>query len=275
MISVSAKALDGFLDEILDTPAIVNEPPLDPNVQIGGDTSLDVDVSCPKNNAELQASVGKLVKRIPDSMSSTAFRKLAATVKHTTTEENKMSKEQRFNEAVIRGQIRRIIAEMNPHDASFTDDEAEPAFVRKAYSSTYIGGAEFNQIAKEFGLSIAGAKRAFREALMKAQFLGKMIEDDPTFSERLDEIVLGAIDDYIKKLVSTGEVTSEEEELLRSHADMVTDLDGFREFLESYIKKEMKDTLGEKGWAERYEFEKYGDEADFSKFRRYLDKTIK
>ena len=53
--------------------------------------------------------------------------------------------------------------------------------------------------------------------------------------------MLNAVGDYINELVETGEMTDEEEELMRRHPRIVADGEGFREFFAPYVKKLVRD----------------------------------
>ena len=46
--------------------------------------------------------------------------------------------------------------------------------------------------------------------------------------------------DYIEYLKKSGELTSADVQLMQDHPNIVSGLDGFREFLDKYIKREMK-----------------------------------
>lgn len=145
----------------------------------------------------------------------------------------------------------------NPNDPNVGDgipDEpesgeqvtAEPASSgdeskRKAYKSTAlggmsdVGGASFEQIAKELGFSIAGAKQAVDKALEKARFLLNDMDD-----EDREILTLTAMNDYIKYLTKSGELTPADIQLMKDHPDIVRELDGFREFLHNHIRRARK-----------------------------------
>lgn len=134
-----------------------------------------------------------------------------------------------------------------PSEPNLADDSQEtevpssqPA-KRRAYKTTAIGGmsdvqgASFEQIAKELGFSVAGAKQAVDKALEKAQWLAQGIEGDD-----LEILVLTALNDYVKYLTKSGELTPADIQLMKGHPDIVRELDGFREFLHSAIRKARK-----------------------------------
>ena len=106
---------------------------------------------------------------------------------------------------------------------------------RKNVMQTDVGGASFKDIAKELGYaSESGAKQAAEKAMAKVKFTADM---DP---DQLQIVVLTAMSDYIDFLKGSGELDAEEVNLMKDHPDIVSELDGFREFLDKYIKREMK-----------------------------------
>lgn len=134
---------------------------------------------------------------------------------------------------------------------------AEEPVKRHAYKSTAIGGvsdvggASFDQIAKELGFSIAGAKQAVDKALEKARFLGSMDDDDREI------LVLTSMNDYVKRmsktpdldvlkdlarklyvsyLNSSEELTPADLQLMQDHPGIVSDLDGFKEYEAEFMK---------------------------------------
>ena len=108
---------------------------------------------------------------------------------------------------------------------------------RKNVMMTDVAGASFQQIADELGFAVSGAKQAVDKALAKVQWLTNVAQTNP---EDLDIMTLNAMNDYITYLNKSGELTSEDVELMRSHPDIVQSLDGFREFLDKYIRKARK-----------------------------------
>lgn len=184
--------------------------------------------------------------------------------------------ERRFKKGVgdlKSGMGKAISAYENPKvdpDDPAQDVEDRPQGGRgRAYKSTAIGGmssvdydetageskpASFEDIAKELGFAVSGAKQAVDKALLKAQWVAKLVDyENPHMSDDLDIIVLGAINDYIKKLSKAGVVqsdklsdpdddviTSADIQLMKDHPDIVEEMPGFREFLHGVIKKAMK-----------------------------------
>ncbi len=150
---------------------------------------------------------------------------------------------------------------VDPADAP--ESGAGPA-QKRAYKSTAIGnmadvqGATFEQIAQELGFAVSGAKQAVDKALKKARFVSSLSDDslegDIGEGDDLEVMTLMAMNDYIKMLArgaenpsvdpETGQpeepLTAADIKLMKDHPDIVRELDGFREFLHSYIRKAMK-----------------------------------
>ena len=171
-----------------------------------------------------------------------------------------------------RGMGKAVDAYENPKpDPEDPVEEPAPQGGRgRAYKSTALGGmsgvdydeeagerkpASFEEIATELGFSVAGAKQAVDKALLKAQWVAKLVDyDNPHMSDDLDIIVLSAMSDYIKKLSKAAvpsdklsdpdnddePLTSADIQLMKDHPDIVEDMPGFREFLHTQIKKAMR-----------------------------------
>ena len=159
-------------------------------------------------------------------------------------------------EYALRKEIRKALRETYPNyeyygsdhygDASSDeDDELEqseygPSGKRKAYKDDAFGqidgGDTLELVAKELGMSIAGAKRL---AGVSAQKM-KSLYYDMEMNDNVILITLGAIRDYIDFLKSSGELTPADVQFLTDHPSHISELDGFREFLSPYIKKYLK-----------------------------------
>lgn len=142
-------------------------------------------------------------------------------------------------------------AEEEPHlpDEEGGDEEAEkkPKHAHQEIGALgQVGAASFEDIAKEAGMSVSGAKQAVDKALLRFKFLYELPEDDREI------LVLTAMNDYIGMLNKTGELTAADVQLMKDHPDIVRELDGFREYLHNTIRRNMKakpedleDPLGE------------------------------
>ncbi len=189
-----------------------------------------------------------------------------------TKEDEKAAETKEQVEEAIRAEVRKVLSEVAPTtfaDTYYSDEEEElpPGDLaglrgqpkthvtgdeedeedlpddtrRRAYKTTAIGGmhdvggASFQDIANDLGLSVAGSKRAVDMALDKARFMATGMEDD----ER-DIMILMAMNDYINKLARTGELSPADVRLMKDHPEIVQELDGFREFLHGAIKRARK-----------------------------------
>jgi len=97
-----------------------------------------------------------------------------------------------------------------------------------------VGGQSFEAIAKEVGMSVAGAKQLVDKSLEKLKWLHRLPEDDR------DILILTTANDYIKTLAQSGELTAPDIQLMKDHPTIVTELDGFREYLHDVITKARK-----------------------------------
>ena len=64
-----------------------------------------------------------------------------------------------------------------------------------------------------------------------------MSEMDP---DDLQIVTLTAMNDYVEFLGSSGDLTPADVQLLKDHPGIVTELDGFRDYLRKYVNKEMR-----------------------------------
>lgn len=137
-----------------------------------------------------------------------------------------------------RDDLAKALGKEEPPEGDLPDDnEFGPSGKRKAYKATALGsmtdvsGASFDSIAKDLGLSVAGAKRAVDFALDKAKWA---VMQDP---DELEILTLQAMNDYINMLSKSGELSAADVKLMKDHPNIVSELDGFREFLHNSIRR--------------------------------------
>ena len=130
---------------------------------------------------------------------------------------------------------------------------APAAPTKRAYKPTAIGGVSdvqgksFEDIAKELGFSVAGAKQAVDKAMTRYGYMYKM----PEYEREI--MVLTALNNYIDMLNKTGELAPADVQFMKDHPDHVRELDGFREFFHNTIRRAMKggaklyDPIGPRG----------------------------
>ncbi len=209
----------------------------------------------PQNRVELGVKLKDIVKAIPNDKIPALYKNLKAVVDDVpeiADEEEKAMKKQNDKtiqatekgataEALIRKMVRKAISEADwkdPADVQADEEEASAATKgHKAYKDTAlggmhdVGGSSFEEIAKELGFSVAGAKQAVDKALLKIRTLVNMDEDE------LEIFTLQAMKDYIDALNATGEIAPAEVQLMQDHPDIVRQLDGFREFLDKQLRR--------------------------------------
>lgn len=253
-----------------------DELPVVPNAnieQLANDRQLDYAERTPIDGVELSAVISTRLRRLPDRAVPGAYAKLSELIDDIEREEA-MPKRSTIvtTEGNLRSFIRRTIAEVmteapgfrrkpkwdwsanrakkpTPEELadlrkrleSFDDGSVEaPKEKKRAYTSSLevgkSGGAELKDIAKELGFSVSGAKAALEKGIKKARYLFMTLDD-----EEREFLVLSAMNDYIELLVSSGELTDDDEAVLREHPAIVAELDGFREFLHKYVAKGMRD----------------------------------
>lgn len=214
----------------------------------------------PRTKQELDLTLKNLIKNLPDDKMPGIYKAIKQAIdadKELNSQEETMKNTQGTNqknhveEAVrkaVRGylinkKVRAALTEAPIDPADIQADEEESEFdaegkPRKFSTMTDVGGGTFEEIAKELNFSVAGAKQAVDKALKKAQFLGKIDKDE------LDIMVLTTMNDYIKMLAKTGELTGADVQLMKDHPDIVRELDGFREYLHNAVRR-MRKSMGD------------------------------
>lgn len=225
----------------------------------------------PSSRKELEPAVSSLIGDISDDDAAEFYDRIKSSIENLKDEEENMSKQKNVEET-IRRSIRKMLREAGPYrdtgmsySGPMIGSRVRPGFEeceacegegmlddgtdckvckgtgmiqltgRKNVMMTDVGGASFEDIAKEMGYAAAsGARQAVDRALEKAKFTASMDPDE------LEITTLTAMNDYISVLNKSGELTSADVQLLRDHPGIISQLDGFREFLDSYIKKAMK-----------------------------------
>lgn len=263
-VTVSEEALRELVKEALDgghlgdmsvpedeQPVNVN-PVVDPSAAVTDPINPNF---VPQTKPELDVAIGQLVKDVPIDNVPKFYKTLRAVLdveEHDTEEDEQMKDAAKGGpaqvEEAVRRAVRKMLSEVRPDFVDPTDVEADEEETeverpgrRGAYKSTAlgnmedVGGASFEEIATELGFSVAGAKQAVDKALEKARFLATMDNDDKEI------LILTAMNDYIKVLTKTGELSAADIQLMKDHPDIVRELDGFREFLHNSIRRARKD----------------------------------
>lgn len=227
----------------------------------------------PQNKMELMPAISTLVSDISDDDATDFFDAVRGALKDMKDEEDMKNGDNKVEEA-IRLSIRKMLKETGPYrdtGMSYSGpmtgsavragfDECETcegegylpdgneckvckgtgevkAKAKRGYQMADVEGGmgTFDEIAKEMGYAgPPGARQAVEKAMKKAQFVGSMDPDD------LQILTLTAMSDYVDMLKKSGELTAADVQLMKDHPNIVSELDGFREFLDKYIKNAMK-----------------------------------
>lgn len=207
----------------------------------------------PQNKVELGVAVKQLTKDMPDTEAQRVYDELQSALnkdkdKDKDKDENSEMKQnvEKKVEETIRRSIRHILKEeWEAYDAAVNDEE-QPKKKPQDDDQSFV------DIAKELGMSIAGAKQFVDKAMARWKFLSTQRssalkskssggEDVTTFEpgqknlEDLDVLILKAWSEYIDLLNSSGELTSADVQLMHDHPEVALELDGFREYLSEYI----------------------------------------
>lgn len=262
-ITVSEAAVREFVNEALDgnhlgdLPTFNEQLPVNVNKVVdpsAAETDLINPDFIPQTKPELEVSFRQLMKRVPVDDIADVYKSIRLMVNdiHAREEgEDTMTTKVRSNSSIeetVRRTVRSLLSEINPKfdmsysgtdygDSDDDDDDDDDKKPKRAYKTTALGnmadvdGDSFETIAKKLGFSVAGAKQAVDKALEKARFLAAIDEDDKEI------LVLTAMNDYIKMLSKGGELSAADVKLMKDHPDIVRELDGFREFLHTHVRR--------------------------------------
>lgn len=259
---IHKSTLKSLISELLDSQydfdvqdAVNVNPVVDPSAAVTDPMNPKF---VPQDASEFGVAINSLVKSLPVESIPKVYKTLKDVLKSKEIDVNdrddKMtqSKNNKTVEESIRAAVRKILIEMNPNlnvknENDDEDNAPKPKRGRtKAYKDTALGGVSsvggksFEEIAQELGLSTAGAKRAVDMAVSKLRWLvGHGIEN-------LEILVLNAVNDYIEMLAETGELTPADVQLMKDHPQLIRELDGFREYLATVIKRERRKEEKEK-----------------------------
>lgn len=266
-VTAKKSALKKFIDEAITSanPAVINEPqpdalPINANPIVAdedltapSDPPVDDPEFVPTNSIELAASLDRLARRIAPELIADFYAEFVKLMERAEngllgqTEEQPGLTVPKLNvEEAMRIKVREMIAEAwGDAPDKFIDDEdkeedEEEEEEDAAEQEEIDEKSTFEEIMKYLGFTSArGAKAIVDRTLEKFSFLWKMQDQDPA---KFDEFVLSLVAGYIKQLASTGELDAEDIAMLKAHPDMVSELDGFREYAHKYVKRGMRDT---------------------------------
>lgn len=175
------------------------------------------------------------------------------------------------SEAVIRDHVRLMLSQSPPVtptiesfdsydqvvNGSEDEEELPDGHIVKAQATE---DEIFAKIAKELGYSIAGAKQFVDKAQARFRFMSRELPNGPNLAknptekrEEADSMILQAFTDYVNHLETVPEnpdapyapdepkaLTPDDVRLLRDHPHLALELEGFRQYLEHYIRGSME-----------------------------------
>lgn len=263
-ITVSEAAVREFVNEALDGNHLGDLPTFNEQLPVNVNKVVDPSAAqtdlinpdfIPQTKPELEVSFRQLMKCVPVDDIADVYKSIRLMVNdiHAREEgEDIMTTKTKGNSSIeetVRRTVRSLLSEINPKfDMSYSgtdygdsddddDDDDSDKKPKRAYKTTALGnmadvdGDSFETIAKKLGFSVAGAKQAVDKALEKARFLAAIDEDDKEI------LVLTAMNDYIKMLSKGGTLSAADVKLMKDHPDIVRELDGFREFLHTHVRR--------------------------------------
>lgn len=240
--TINEKALRKLVKSLLegetDVPIVAN-PNIEPLVN---DTQLDYVEKMPVDHVELANIIASKLMKVDDEEAPIMYKKISGVI-DTVRADNEKDKEMTEAEDKLRAVVRKMIREAYGEDdvkpptpGPMSDDAEAVAKKKRGYTSAQeAGGSTFDEIAAEFGFAgPQAAKAAVERAMLKAQFLAALPNDDREF------IILSAMDDYINMLEGSGELSSDDVALLRSHPSIVQELEGFRDHMKKFVDAGMR-----------------------------------
>lgn len=225
----------------------------------------------PKNRAELKTALSAMIDNLSDDCAENIFDAMKKSIEGMAEEDKDMKQNEKVEETIRRA-VRKMLKEaagaykdtgmsysgpMTGSGVRAGYEECEACegegivaggkdckackgtgaikSTKRGYQMAEDDEATFDEMAKELGYSGApGARQAVQRALEKARFTATMDPDE------LEILTLTAMNDYIQYLQKSGELTAADVQLMKDHPNIVSGLDGFREFLDDVIKKARK-----------------------------------
>lgn len=184
----------------------------------------------PQDKVELDVAVRNLVKNLPDDRIPGIYLTLKSAIDKQEDESKSSDKDSKMTkqdvvEQAIRKAIRQYIVEKTVNEAPVPKAEDD--------DSNDEDGWEFKKMALALGHGdrVHRARQEFDRTMNKTRFLAHMDPDD------LELMTSLAVKDYIELLSSSGELSDEDIQLLKSNDQIVRDMPGFRNFLHKQIKR--------------------------------------
>lgn len=246
----------------------------------------------PQNSTELGVAIRQMTLGMPDTDASKVYDKVKGAIKSTDPKdddvndvdnnhetEDDMDKAEQpsgtksgtkpaTTEAVLREMVRALVREdkgiiilneeYEDYDAAVgdgdDDDDEKPA------KPKVKNDENFDNIAKELGMGVSGAKQFVDKALARFQLLkqelpkghstaaGPQLGVNPRTGKEftnlndMEILMLRAWGDYIEFLQSTGELSAGDVQLMTDHPEVALDLPGFREYVHHYVQRTLVPT---------------------------------
>jgi hypothetical protein len=265
-IVISEKTLRDIVKEALDGTSYVPDPEMTKVNNVVDKSAAVTDPGnpnfSPQNPAELDVAVKHMTQNLDDADIAKVFDTLKNTLakpeddkqmnndqKETTpTKGTKPATKSATAEGIVRSQIRQILSEMqfDAYDMAVAGDDDDDKKKKKAIATVPVesDGASFEDLAKDMGLGVSGAKQFVDKALARYKFINQEYEENvgKHNGHTLDDMeitIMLAYKDYVELLSSDGDLSQEEISLLEDHPEMVLELQGFREYLHQYIRRSM------------------------------------
>lgn len=262
---ITKDALRKIVREVLDSPSLeayvpdvkatnVN-PVVDPSAAI---TDPMNSTFKPQNRTELGVAMNDLTKGMDDSEVPALYDAVKSALgdqEQSKEEDDKVKSPEETKpttgtksgtkaEGILRRLVRNAIREQyDDYDAvvsggpgDFLDDPAPAPEVKDDIT--------FEDLAKQMGLKVSGAKQFVDKAVARMKFINNEYEANPqrTQGHNLNDmgiLIMVAFRDYIEKLDGTGELSPADVQFLKDHPEAALEMEGFREFLHPYIRRSM------------------------------------
>ena len=231
------------------------DSPIVPDAEITQDLPLPVDDEnfMPSNNEELAKSLAALSKLVPAEKIEVFYDKIkkyigvknVSGISDITTLESKYKMNK--NNISLREHIQNILQEMYDDEYEDLDDYKDPDAVAdeqeqweqeekdRQAAKAATEKEKLKAMAVELGAAgPSGVRRLQGVAMKRLTFIANMPQDVK------QEMHKHATDDYIKMLNKSGELSGTEVDLMQDNPKIVQGLDGYREFLHKYIRREAK-----------------------------------
>ena len=228
----------------------------------------------PRNRVELKTALSAMIDDIADDDASNFYADMKTVIKTKEEEgEKNVKNNNRKTENAVRLSVRKMLREIGQYrdtgmsysgpmtgspamkpgivdcqacdgegiledgtDCTVCDGKGEVEKKGRTNATTNdVGGESFANIASELGYKTAsGAKQELGRALAKYKYMWSLEPDE------FEIVMLQSMNDYIEYLQDSGELTASDVQLMKDHPNIVSELDGFKEFLGKKIRNFMK-----------------------------------